>query len=117
MSKYPNISKFMPELKIEKYMTIPLVQDLQKGDFKIQDSKRDAVLASDLEAVLAKAPKWKDNDTNETFIALKPIESSEPVSIEEVKEMLDAITSEKTASHETWIEARLKKIIKNGVAK
>ena len=127
MSKYPNISKFMPELRRTT----------------IHGDARDFILMSDLEAVLAKGvvvygqensfkAHSKQNHTNlldvkvpcdthsGLLIGYQPIESSEPVTVDRIINVLKEISSGDKESYSYTVKDSLElieRIKRNGVGK
>ena len=119
----------MPELKIGRYRNMPIVQESQSLNFAIQDSKVDAIKASDLEKLLEKGvevygnedPRYYTTDYNPSkthcalLIGYKPIENQEPVSKSELLKALKAESDKDYLIGSTEINELISRIEKNGV--
>ena len=123
MTKYKNIEKYMPELKV--VLEYKLEHGLVLSDHK-QTIVRDYISADDLEALLAKGVEVYGDEVKDIFehkyrndnttthsgllIGYKPIESQEPVSRNEIKEYFDKHIDISGAAK------ILKRILENGVS-
>lgn len=127
--KYPLIQKYMSELKVFSSVT-----DKNNDLYTIQ-LHQDCILASDLEAVLAKGQilhgckrnkqgkdnwAWDNNYTDDTTthtclaIGIKPIKSQEPVNIKELLEAVYGVLVLKGQGYD-YLEKIAKRIEKNGI--